>query len=380
LPTAPIIVEDRVYFGAQDGAVRSLNLGTGRPEWSAFTGGPVKYPPVFSLDDRRDYPFERIHVGSGDGYVYCFQAFDGKTNWRFRAAPIERMMPVYGTITSTWPVPSVLVQDNVVYAAAGISNHDGTHVYALDGGSGKIKWQNHSSAYKDDDQLPNGGVSVQGPMLLHNDAVHFASGNSPPIASYALKDGKFTPNNASRGKDLFVKNGKILGAGYPLYWRPEDDQFISTMELECPAGVLKVGMPQQNPSAESEFHMIDKKGAKVWSRDPLDKKKKFNPDIELGPLFQEFAAVAITKNAIVVTGVNRDKKDHLKIAAGLAAIDINTGKVIWRESLPAVPTAWGLAIAGGGENVVVTLMDGRVTAFAKDGNKLVTHEFNTRPR
>jgi outer membrane protein assembly factor BamB len=345
LPTAPIIVGGRVLLGGQDGVVRSLYLHNGQSHWSAFTGGPIKYPPAFA--EVRDVTLcDRLYVGSGDGYVYCLHAPTGQMPWRFRAAPVERMMPVYGTLTSTWPVPSVLVQDDVVYAAAGISNHDGTHVYALDAETGKIKWQNHSAAYNDDDTLPNGGVSVQGPMLLHQSAVHFASGNSPPIASYALKDGKFTPNNASRGKDLFVRNGKVLGAGYPLYWRTEDDQFISTMELECPAGVLKIGMPQNNPAGISELAMS---GKAKWSN----------------PLFQEIAAVAITKNAIVVTGVNRDKKDHLKIAAGLAALDINTGRVLWRESLPAVPTAWGLAIAGGGENIVVTLMDGRVMAFAR---------------
>lgn len=27
-----------------------------------------------------------------------------------------------------------------------------------------------------------------------------------------------------------------------LYWRPEDDNFLSTMELECPAGVLQVAL------------------------------------------------------------------------------------------------------------------------------------------
>lgn len=352
LPTAPIVLDNQVLLGGQDGVLRSLDLAKGNLNWSAYTGGPIKYPPAVA-----GY---RILVGSGDGYVYCFNAAS-KPLWRFRAAPIERMMPVYGTITSTWPVPSVLAHGDEVYAAAGISNHDGTHVYALDANSGKIKWQNHSAAYNDDDTLPNGGVSVQGPMLLHNDAVHFASGNSPPIASYALKDGKFTPNNASRGKDLFVRGGKVLGAGYPLYWRTEDDQFISTMELEVPGakgvhggGVLQVGMPQQNPAGISDlkFKPNQTPGMKIlsgWSN----------------PIFQEFAAVAIAKNAIVVTGLSRDKKDLHRIKAGVAALDLLTGNVIWQESLPGVPTAWGLAIAGRGENVVVTLMDGRVLAFAK---------------
>jgi len=105
-------------------------------------------------------------------------------------------------------------------------------------------------------------------------------------------------------------------------------------------------MPQQNPAGISELKMAGKAN---WSN----------------PIFQEISAVAIAKNAIVFTGLSRDKKDEKRIKAGVIALDINTGKVLWQESLPGVPTAWGLAIAGGGNHVVVTLMDGRVLAFSK---------------
>jgi outer membrane protein assembly factor BamB len=345
LPTAPIVDGwGNVIVAGQDGIIRSLKKD-GKLNWSAYTGGPIKYPPTFDND--------QIYVGSGDGHIYCLNSQNGDFLWSFRAAPVQRTIPIYGTLSSTWPLGGgVLVHDGVVYGAAGISNYDGTHVFALDAGGGEMKWHQHSSAYKDDDKLPMGGVSVQGPLLLHDDAIHFASGNTPPIASYALKDGKFKGSDASRGKDLYVRNGKVLGSGYPLYWRPEDDQFISTMELETPSGVLILGMPQQNPAGVSELRMVPKNaGAKaknVWSN----------------PLFQEIAAVAIAKNAIVVTGLNRDKKDYQKIRAELAALDINTGKVLWRHDLPGVPTAWGLAIADQGSRMVVTLMDGRVMAFA----------------
>ncbi len=339
LPTAPIIGDGQVVLGGQDGVVRGIDLQKGTQSWSAYTGGPIKYPPALSGS--------HVYVGSGDGYIYCMWANMGTTLWRFRAAPVERVIPVYGTLASTWPLGGgVLVEDGIVYGAAGISNHDGTHVYALDAKTGRIKWQQHSSAYADEDSLPMGGVSVQGPLLQHNNAIHFASGNSPPIASYALADGKFTPSTASRGKDLYVRNGKVLGSGYPLYWRPEDDQFISTMELETPAGVLRVGMPQNNPSGVSELKMTGKAN---WSN----------------PIYQEIAAVAITKNAVVLTGLSRDKKDFERINAGVIALDIDTGKVLWQHSLPATPTAWGLAIADRGNRIVVTLMDGRVLAFAK---------------
>ena len=164
---------------------------------------------------------------------------------------------------------------------------------------------------------------MQGPLLLHDKAIHMASGNTPPIASYALADGKFTGSQASRGKDLFVRNGKVRGSGYPLYWRPEDDQFLSTMELETPAGVLILGMPQNNPSGVSELRMVPKnagpKAKNTWSN----------------PIFQEIAAVAIAKNAVIVTGLNRDKKDYQKISAGVVALDINNGTVLWRQDLPA---------------------------------------------
>ncbi len=351
LPTAPISVDGHVIIGGQDGILRSIDLKTGKLDWTGYTGGPMRYPPVWS--------HERLYVGSGDGYVYCY-ATRGDLLWRFRTAPVERVVPIYGSLSSTWPVGSgVLVEHDTVYCASGISNFDGTHVFALDARSGKIKWQQHSSAYADDDKLPTGGVAVQGPLLLHNDAIHMAAGNTPSIASHATKDGKFSPSENGRGKDLFVRNGKVTATGFPLYWRPEDDQFLSTMELEIsepPAlsgRVLHVGIPPANPTAPNRLAMLPphKPGEKV-------------KDIWSSNVFQEIAAVAIAKNAIVVTGLNRDKKDHLKIAAGVCALDLETGKVLWQEALPAVPTAWGLAIASRGNDIVVTLMDGRVLAFA----------------
>ena len=63
---------------------------------------------------------------------------------------------------------------------------------------------------------------------------------------------RYTGSNNGRGKDLFVRHGKVMGTGFPLYWRPEDDQFLSTMELECPAGVLQVGIPPMDPTAPSK--------------------------------------------------------------------------------------------------------------------------------
>ena len=77
----------------------------------------------------------------------------------FRAAPLERKIPVYGSLSSTWPVGGgVLVEDGVAYAAAGMANYDGTHVYALDAATGKIRWQNNTSGGTAGGLLPTGGL------------------------------------------------------------------------------------------------------------------------------------------------------------------------------------------------------------------------------
>ncbi|MCI0681174.1 MAG: PQQ-binding-like beta-propeller repeat protein [Gemmataceae bacterium] len=333
IATAPTAAGGLIFVSGADGIVRALDAGTGKPRWSSYTGGPVKYPPTVWN--------HRLYVGSGDGWVYCLEAATGKTRWRFRAAPQERIMPVYGALSSTWPVGSgVLVDSGVAYAAAGIFNYDGTHVYALDAETGKIRWQNNTSGALPADAKGEGaGVSVQGHLLLHNKSIYMPAGNKPTIASYAVADGKFAAAGQGRGKHLYVRNGQVRGTGFPLYWRPDDDHFLTPLELETPAGILDVA------TARIAKHNGDAKKP-VWA---VDKP------------FGEIAAVAVGKNAAIVAGVNRDKKGAVT-ASGLCAIDLHNGAILWREALPAPPVAWGAALDRDGR-IVVTMTDGRVAAY-----------------
>lgn len=61
-----------------------------------------------------------MYVGSADGHVYAFEAAMGRLLWEFRAAPPHRWIPVFGKLSSTWPVAGgVIVDKGIVYAAAG---------------------------------------------------------------------------------------------------------------------------------------------------------------------------------------------------------------------------------------------------------------------
>ena len=151
--TAPVAAGGLVFVGGADGIVRAIDAATGAVRWKACTGGAIRMPPTIWEG--------RAFVGSGDGWVYAYEAATGRLLWRFRAAPAERMIPVYGTLMSTWPVATgVLVDNGTAYFAAGIANYDGTYVYALDARTGQVKWQNSTSGHLDPEART--GVSVQG--------------------------------------------------------------------------------------------------------------------------------------------------------------------------------------------------------------------------
>ncbi len=231
----------------------------------------------------------------------------------------------------------------MAYAAAGIFNYDGTHVYALDALTGKIRWQNNTSGHQGP-ETTDAGVSVQGHLLLHDGAVYLPGGNKPMIASFAVADGKYLPaTGPGRGKHLFVRRNQVCATGFPLYWRPEDDHFLTALELEIPGGVIGV--------TETSLARL------VPQADP---KQKPQP-LWTAELFFDTAAVAFGKNALLVTGVNRDKKGAVT-ASGLCAVNLADGKLLWRAPLPAPPVAWGLALDRTGR-IIVTLIDGRVLAF-----------------
>jgi outer membrane protein assembly factor BamB len=344
IPTAPIVVANRVFLSGSDGAIRAIDATTGAVTWTTYTGGPIKYPPAFSDG--------RLFIGSGDGHIYCLTAATGELLWKFRAAPLERHIPVYGTLTSTWPVGTgVVVENGVVCGAAGISNYDGTHIFGLNARTGRIRWQQHNSSYKDS-PLPMGGISVQGPFLVHDGAAHMAAGNAPTIASFDLQDGRFAAGDNGRGKDLFVRHGRVFGTGFPLYWRPDDDHFLSTMELENPAGVLLVGINPANPSTTTKLALYPR-------NQPGEQPKELWANHEL---FQEIAAVAFTKNAVVLTGLNRNPRNFHDTQASLIALRLTDGAPLWKTPLPGVPSAWGLALDRDGR-MIVTLVDGRVLAY-----------------
>ncbi|MBI3856912.1 MAG: PQQ-binding-like beta-propeller repeat protein [Planctomycetes bacterium] len=334
--TAPVTAGGLVFAAGADGSVRAIDAATGKEQWKAYTGGDVKYPPAIADG--------RAFVGSGDGCVYCYEAASGKLLWRFRAAPADRKVPLFGSLSSTWPVGSgVLVHDGVAYAAAGNANLDGTHVYALEAATGKIRWQNHTSGHLEGDKS---GAGVQGHLLLHDGAIWMAAGNLVPLARYDLKDGTFSRAGGSRGKDLYVLDGRVQQSGVGLYWRPEDWHYIAFAGFALEKGFLAVTeqtigrAEERDPQGRPRF---------LWNAKPST----------------DTNAVILAKDGLLVAGVDRTGTGaDVKSTGALAAISLTDGKILWKTALPGSPSGWGLARDKDGR-YFVSLQDGRVLCFAE---------------
>jgi outer membrane protein assembly factor BamB len=343
--TAPVVAGGTIFFGSATGQVRAIDAATGGNRWEFLTGGAITYPPALWKD--------RLYVGSADGWVYALEAKTGRQLWRFRAAPAERIIPVYGSLRSTWPVASgVLVDDGVVYAAAGMANHDGTHVYALDAITGKHRWHNGTSGSLH--PTTSGGVSVNGHLLLHKKQLHLAGGNVVAVASYDIASGKcLTDPSAPQshtqfraGSDLYVQNDQVQISGQPIYTSRGDYRMVSQAALQTPVGEVVAMMGIHNATIGLMEPGAKADAKPLWKQSPVSR----------------IHAIAVTRDAIVITGGHDPAKKDDRTTYSVQALSLKDGEPLWKHSLDAAPTLWGAAVDREGR-VIVTLEDGRVLAF-----------------
>jgi outer membrane protein assembly factor BamB len=357
-PTAPTAVGEQVFLAGTDGIVRGVSAASGLLKWKAYTGGDVRYPPTIWQG--------RAYVGSGDGWVYAFETHGGRRLWRFRAAPAERRIPVYGTLQSTWPVGSgVLVAEGVAYAAAGIVNYDGTHVYALDAETGRLKWQNNTSGHLDPDG--HSGVSVQGQMMVVGDRLYLAGGNAVSPAIYDRASGRClndpakleqTVNNnipgsfAVRGNELYRLGSQVMVSGKPHYadprWPVYDDQVLKKSLLTTRGDRALVWLNNARllcfTNTDADF---PQKVLAAWGRPRI-------PDHvpAWDQACKDSLALAVGENAAVVAR-----------PAEVTAYDLKDGRVLWTHPLSNPPVPWGLALTRQGR-VVATLEGGKVLCLS----------------
>jgi len=350
-PTAPVVAGGTVFVGDDNGLLRAFAAADGKPRWKAHTGGAIFFPPAVWQG--------RVYVGSADGHVYAFEAATGRRLWKFRAAPVQRWIPVFGKLSSAWPVAGgVVVEKGVVYAAAGIAHYDGTHVYALDAVTGKIKWYNDTSGNLA--AAVHSGVSLQGSLYLAGGQLCFAGGNACALARYDLNTGKCTGTVTQRVGSSFRT------AFYPYY--PEYGQYVSLNHTFADGKTLNYAsdysgvlhstlallgpLPRGARRLPPNWRIQRRRRGEVQTAKPAilwehKSRTKFNSFVVAPDLL--LAAGQITL---------RDGTNSF-----LSAINSEDGVEVWREKLPAAVVKGGTAVDREAR-IFASLQDGRVLCFA----------------
>jgi len=347
MPTAPIVAGNTVFFGDRAGILWALDA-RGNPRWKAYTGGAIYVAPALADG--------RLYAGSADGRVYAFEAATGRRLWSFRVGPADRRIPVYGKLISTWPVAGgVVVDDGVVYAAAGITHYDGTHVVALDAVTGKPKWYNDSSGSLS--EQVDSGVSLQGELFLADGELRFVGGGVIETARYDLATGRCL--NAPYDQP----NARFHTAFHAYY--PDYARYL-TLEHKLADGRTLVYDASYEGSRHGPLALLTADSPSVvkpvsrWYQPPRQAQAKAHWQDKTGRRFNGFA---VSSDVLLAAGhTGGDQVDRIF----LAAVHVGDGSDLWREELPAPAVRGGVAVDRAGR-IVVALEDGRLIGYGPAG-------------
>jgi PQQ-like domain/Malectin domain len=211
----PIVMGQTMFVGSsRNDSVTAYSTDTGEQKWRFFTEGPVRFAPVAWQD--------RLYFGSDDGHMYCTNAVDGSLVWKFQAVPSNRKLLGNGRLISVWPVRGgPVIDDGIIYFAAGVWPFEGVFLYALDARTGDIVWLNDQMGYVYG-QHPHaaeafGGLTPQGYLVVSGDDLFVPCGSALParfdkttghLESFALpKQGRY-PGGWFAASSLARRRGK----------------------------------------------------------------------------------------------------------------------------------------------------------------------------
>lgn len=228
--SSPAVAEDTVYVVSLDGNLYAIDTATGKQRWSFATLGEHRFtaagvlnlhPSTEIMPDPWDFYLSSptvvagtVYFGSGDGHIYAVDAGTGALRWSYKTGDVVHSSPA--------------VSGGIVYAGSW-----DTYFYALDAATGELKWKFKTG----EDPKTHVMTGIPGSAAVANGTVYFgcrdanlyaldaATGalkwrvpndGSWVIASPAVADGVvyYTTSDSHRFQALDANSGKIL------YWLP----------------------------------------------------------------------------------------------------------------------------------------------------------------
>lgn len=340
--SSPVVAENTVYFGSNDGIIYALQAKSGKLTWQYKTGGLVVARPT--LDG------SSLYALSDDGNLYKLDRKSGKLAWQFdtHGGAVAREFPSSNSTTYDYLTSAATVIDGTVYIGSADKK-----LYAVDAQTGREKWHFETQGIIRSTPTVANGLVYIGSYDHHVYAVDAKTGAQrwkfdtlePIVSSPLVANG--TMYIGSRSSDLFAFDAATGQVKWKyFYW---SSWVESSARLRD--GILYVG----SSDLQQLFAIDAATGKRVWN---------VNTD---GSAWST-PAVTAQRVYIGVVGVHDYFIEH---HGGFLAVDRATGAVVWRFPLNVIPGAvdYGVASSPAVDQGLVFFggLDGTFYAFRTDG-------------
>ncbi len=333
--------------------VIALRASDGGEQWRFTAGARIDSPPTYDCG--------AVVFGSADGWVYRVRAIDGRLVWRLRGGPEDHRIAAFGQLESAWPVHgSVLVDDGVVYFAAGRSSHldGGLRMVAADALTGQVLHEQTLSgpSYTGDSieqnyQLPMGVLPDI--LRLQDDTIFMRAVGFD--RAFARQKGK--PQLKVIGgflDDAYFKRmpWSLGGAGHSRLLVFDDQHAYCLRMFDSLQGL--------DPKV---YFTPGREGYLLFAADQQGGKATWAERVPI-----RGRAMAVTEQQLCVAGPPDvvDPEDPLAAFEGrkggiLRLVDKSDGRTVSEHKLAAPPVFNGMAVAA--DRLFLTLEDGSVACF-----------------
>ena len=181
--SSPAVAAGRVYFASYDSKLYALDAATGALAWTFSTAGERRFsgkhlhgaePAAEVMPDPFDVFLSSpvvaagvVYFGSGDGNLYALDAGSGTLRWKFHTGNVIHASPA--------------LADGVLY----IGSWD-SYFYALDAASGRQRWRFKTG----EDPNINNQVGIQSSAVVADGVVYFGCRDSHLYALDAASGAK----------------------------------------------------------------------------------------------------------------------------------------------------------------------------------------------
>lgn len=393
----PTVVGGRLFFGSGDGTVFALNAETGCTIWTFRAETTVRSAiTVAAAGANRTLAY----FGDGEANLYAVDAQNGKLAWKMKADPHP---------TARITAAPVVYRGRIYVGTAGneeLSGGDPNYpcctfrgnVVAVDAATGKLIWRGYSITEEPHEAKPGESHAKFTPA---GGAIWDAATIDTRLGRLYVGTGDAYVDPAADGTDAVVAFDLATGKRLWVHQKTPNDVFnfgcLDPRHINCPE---KIGPDVDFGSSPI---LVDLGGGKrvllcgqktgvMYGLDPDDGGKELwqarvGKGSGLGGI--EWGSATDGKN---VYAANSDISTLTSPGSnppppgGLAAIDIRTGKLLWKTMPPKTPCE-GKPGCSGGQLAAVTAandvvfsgaMDGHLRAYAAADGKILW-DFDTQP-